>query len=291
MPDIVFVGVTTGPSLVHEAMSMWQTELGVSCRVRGVDVALDADDATYVRFLEDICEDESAAGAIITAHKVKMFRAGASLFKALDPLALACKEINAIRRQSDGLLGWARDPISVGRVVPRIWPESEGQVICLGAGGTARALAHHLFTNGPPVQFICADPSRRAVEELTRLAPNSVLGHVGPGPWDDLVSKAAPGSLIVNATGMGKDRPGSPIGADTVFPPRAVVWELNYRGDLQFLAQARFQALQSRLSVHDGWELFCHGWAAGLAAVLDLEDDGQLGDRFALAAQSLRPSS
>lgn len=289
MAEILFVGVTTGSSLVHQAMPRWQAILGLPCSVRGLDIALDAEDDAYVSFIENVREDESAAGVIITGHKVKMFRACRPLFKALDPLSLACHEVNAIRRSGDGLLGWARDPISVGRVVDRIWPCSEGQVICLGAGGTALALAHHLFATRPPLPFVCTDPSRDAVEQLTRLAPYPVVGHIGQGPWDHLVTGAAPGSLIVNATGMGKDRPGSPITSGARFPARAVVWELNYRGDLQFLKSARLQAQQSELRVHDGWQLFCHGWAAGLTVVLDLPDDDSLGDRFATATESLRP--
>ena len=51
-----------------------------------------------------------------------------------------------------------------------------------------------------------------------------------------------PRSLVVNATGMGKDRPGSPLRAGAAFPERSAVWELNYRGELEFLRQARAQA-------------------------------------------------
>ncbi len=290
MTTVVFVGVTTGSSLVHQAIAEWQPLLGMACNVRGVDIALDADDETYVRFLRDLLTDDSAAGAVITTHKVGLFRAGRILFAGLDPLALACEEVNAIRRTPDGLRGWARDPVSVGRVADQIWPESEGEVVCLGAGGTARALAQHLFTTRVPARFVCADPIRASVEHLARTAEGLVAGHVGDGPWDDLVEAAPPGSLIVNATGMGKDRPGSPITGRTRFPPRAVVWELNYRGNLEFLDQARIQARSSELQVHDGWQLFCHGWAAALSAVLDLPDDDKLGDRFAQATQSLRPA-
>jgi shikimate dehydrogenase len=45
----------------------------------------------------------------------------------------------------------------------------------------------------------------------------------------------------------------------------------------------------SGLPIHDGWHLFCHGWAAALIAVLDRLEDDKLGDHFADAAQSLRP--
>jgi len=74
------------------------------------------------------------------------------------------------------------------------------------------------------------------------------------------------------------------------FPEAAVVWELNYRGELSFLAQARRQAKARGLEVHDGWELFCHGWAAALGVVFGLTDDARLGDRLARAAAAFRPA-
>ena len=289
MADVVFVGVTTGSSLVHRAMPAWQPLLGSACGLRGVDIGLGAADDAYVRLLGGLLTDDSVAGAVITTHKARVFRAGRALFTRLDPLALACEEVNAIRRTAAGLHGWARDPVSAGRVADRIWPDAEGQVICLGAGGTAVALARHLLTTRPRVDFACADPDGTAVSQLTRLAPRPVAGHVGDGRWDDLVSAAPRGSLIVNATGLGKDRPGSPITGRARFPARSVIWELNYRGDLEFLSQARLQARSGQLQVHDGWQLFCHGWAAALTPILGLPDDDALGEKFAEAVRSLRP--
>jgi len=46
MTTVVFVGVSTGSSLVHQAIAAWQPLLGRACNVRGVDIALDADDET-----------------------------------------------------------------------------------------------------------------------------------------------------------------------------------------------------------------------------------------------------
>jgi shikimate dehydrogenase len=142
--DVVFVGVTTGASLVHRAMPAWQPLLGT-----------------------------------------------------------ACEEVNAIRRTGGSLHSWARDPVSAGRVADRIWPDAEGQVICLGAGGTAVALARHLLAARPRLRFACADKDRAAIGQLARLAPRPVAGYAGAGPWDDLVSAAPPGSLIVNDAALG----------------------------------------------------------------------------------------
>jgi shikimate dehydrogenase len=78
-----------------------------------------------------------------------------------------------------------------------------------------------------------------------------------------------PRSLVVNATGMGKDLPGSPLGPDARLPEQAVVWELNYRGELDFLRQARAQAAERRLTVEDGWTYFIHGWTAVIEEVFE----------------------
>ena len=166
---------------------------------------------------------------------------------------------------------------------------SDGDVICLGAGGTTVALAHHLFATRPGVRFVCADRLPDAVDRVARIVGQPVAAHIGSGPWDHLIEGAPAGSFIVNATGLGKDRPGSPTSDDVQFPPSSVVWDLNYRGDLRFLQQAERQACL--LDVHDGWELFCQGWAAALSVVLDLPDDAELGDRFREAAHHLRPTA
>ena len=287
---VLFVGVTTGSSLAHEALACWQPLLPLRCSLRGVDIPLDADDSAYVELLEEVHRDSSVLGAVVTTHKLRLFHAGRAHFSRLDSIAAACEEVNAVRRDPDGSLeGWARDPVSVGRVVDRIWPASAGTVVCLGGGGTAVALAHHLSTSRPRVRLVCADVDPGAVARVERIGGASTTTVVGTGPWDDLVRDAPPASLVVNATGLGKDRPGSPLSGEAHFPSSSVVWDLNYRGDLKFLDVARRQASEDRLLVHDGWELFCHGWAAALTVVLTLPDDPALGRRFQQAARHLRP--
>ena len=44
--------------------------------------------------------------------------------------------------------------------------------------------------------------------------------------------------VVILATGLGKDAPGSPVTARARFPDQGIVWELNYRGELIFLEQA-----------------------------------------------------
>ena len=294
MRTVWFVGVSTAGSLIHEAMGRWGPLLGGDIEVEGRDLPLDAPDGAFRKLLDDLGRNDRALGAVVTSHKVAVFRAGSDRFARLDDAALACGEVNAVRRTPEGLVGFARDPVSVGRVVDRIWPAGGAsgpagagrgdQVVCLGAGGTAVALGRHLLARPRPPGLVFADRRPEAIAHLRAALGPAVTTHVGPGPWDRLVAGAAAGALVVNATGMGKDRPGAPLSASATFPPQGVVWELNYRGDLPLPARARAQGVEA----HDGWSLFCQGWAAALAAVLDLADEG-LGDRFERAARSLRP--
>jgi shikimate 5-dehydrogenase len=80
---------------------------------------------------------------------------------------------------------------------------------------------------------------------------------------------------------MGKDSPGSPITDSGVFPEHGIAWELNYRGELDFLHQALAQAESRHLTVEDGWLYFLHGWTQVIAQVLKVNIDGRVFKRLA----------
>lgn len=292
--EIWFLGVSTGSSTIHRALPRWAGELGRPLRVRGVDLPLGAPAGAYRRFCRDLAADPSALGAVVTSHKAALHRAARSAVDPVEPLVDLTGEINALRREDGGLRGFARDPVSVGRVVDTIWPDGGREVVCLGGGGTAVALLAHLAgrTARPSAVTVC-EPDAGQVAALRAFTarldsdlPISVRTDSAGGTWNDVIGAAAPGALVVNATGLGKDRPGSPVTDEVRFPDGAVVWELNYRGDLHIL---RVAAPVPGLAVHDGWSLFCHGWAAALAAVLDLPDDPGLADRLAVRVPDLAP--
>jgi shikimate 5-dehydrogenase len=77
--------------------------------------------------------------------------------------------------------------------------------------------------------------------------------NVLPEVNDELMGKLPPASVVINATGMGKDLPGSPITDQGLFPIGGVAWELNYRGELRFLHQALAQRAARQVRVEDGW--------------------------------------
>jgi shikimate dehydrogenase len=82
---IMFVGVTTGSSLIHRAMTSWNPLLGASCDLRGVDIPVGADDDCYRRLLDEVTSDDSVAGAVITTHKLRVFETCRTRFASLEP--------------------------------------------------------------------------------------------------------------------------------------------------------------------------------------------------------------
>ena len=105
-----------------------------------------------------------------------------------------------------------------------------------------------------------------------------------------LVAELAPGSVVVNATGLGKDAPGSPLSEAVQFPSGAYVWDFNYRGELLFLEQARRQQRRRALTIEDGWIYFVHGWTRVIAEVFDLEipTEGPQFDELSRIAAAVR---
>ncbi len=89
-----------------------------------------------------------------------------------------------------------------------------------------------------------------------------------------MVAALPPHSLIINATGLGKDAPGSPTTDAVRYPKDCLVWEINYRGNLLFKEQAEAQAKEKRLHVEDGWTYFIHGWTQVIEEVFHIRLDG-----------------
>ena len=278
-PTVRFIGVSTGGSLIHRVFPHWARVLGVDAAVRGVDLPRGAPDEVFRAAVREIRADESCLGAVVTSWKSVLYAAAAEEFDGLDARAVQCREINAIRHAGGRVLGAARDPVSVGRVVDRIWPDLDADLLCLGSGGTAIALARHLRERGQRGRLVFLDRDPARAEHFTEVA--GVRATADQGPYDAWVRRQRPGTLVVNATGSGKDGDAEPVTPDVVFPSGSVFWDLNYRGELRTLAAARNQAAARGLAVHDGLALFCHGWAAALTAVLGLAEDPGLADAFA----------
>jgi len=272
--------------------------------LQGVDFPLHDEPAHYRAFVEFVRREPLALGGLVTTHKVDLFHAAADLFDELSPAAAALQEVSSIARRGGRLLGHATDPSAGGISLdaisgPGYFRASGAHVLCLGAGGAAAAIALHLLSQPDPAdrpaRFIVVNRSPARLESLRAIvAPFSntiefvyVLNEDARAN-DAQMAQLPAGSIVINATGMGKDRPGSPITDSGLFPERGIAWDLNYRGELDFLRQARRQQAVRHLRVEDGWLYFLHGWTQVISHVLDLPIDSVLFDRLGAEAASLR---
>lgn len=293
---LVFVGVTTGQSSIMRLFPLWAEHLGLDdATIGGRDVVLNAPATVYRRVVEELRDDPEVAGALVTAHKLNLFEAAHDLFDVIDPHAAATGETSCISKRGGPLQAYAKDPISAAQSLAELVPEghwtgSDAEALCLGAGGAAVAISECLLQPDGPARLTVTDRSPRRLESLRAFHERlGVAGRVryalADGPSDDLLGALPAGSLVINATGMGKDIPGSPLGDGARFPERALVWELNYRGELDFLRQARAQASARELTVVDGWQYFINGWSAVIAEVYGIDLDRAARHRLGALAE------
>ena len=289
-PTMYFIGVTTGQSSIMRIFPIWAKALGIQGCLKGIDIAIHAPAEDYRAAVEFIRSDPLSLGALVTTHKIDLLNACRDLFDELDPYAQQFGEISSISKRDGRLWGHAKDPISVGLALDSFLPAEhwqkypEAQACELGAGGSALAvcayLAHEKHGDAVPARIQMDNRSVGRLAEAVHLLGNSRVQmsfNLCPIPeWNDRIVEALPeGSLVINATGMGKDRPGSPLTDKCRFPKNGVIWEFNYRGSLEFMHQAEAQREERGLQIENGWTYFIHGWTQVIAEVFHIDITGE----------------
>ena len=289
-PTMYFIGVTTGQSSIMRIFPIWAKALGIQGCLKGIDIAIHAPAEDYRAVVEFIRSDPLSLGALVTTHKIDLLNACRDLFDELDPYAQQFGEISSISKRDGRLWGHAKDPISVGLALDSFLPAEhwqkypEAQACVLGAGGSALAvcayLAHEKHGDAVPARIQMDNRSVGRLAEAVHLLGDSRVQmsfNLCPIPeWNDRIVEALPeGSLVINATGMGKDRPGSPLTDKCRFPMNGVIWEFNYRGSLEFMHQAEAQREERGLQIENGWTYFIHGWTQVIAEVFHIDITGE----------------
>lgn len=283
-----FVGVTTTKSSIMKVFPAWSQHLGLNAVMRGIDFLPNSEPDSYRQAVNFIKQDPLSLGGLVTTHKVNLLKASRDLFDELDPYALTLNEISSISKRDGRLIGHAKDPLSAGASFEAIipvghWQKTGASLCILGSGGSSLALTLYLHNKKKKN----LDYPKRIIVTARRAASLSEMRHVHnqigfdipidyklaptASEADSIVSSLPDNSMVVNATGLGKDGPGSPLTDSVVFPKGGLIWEFNYRGDLVFLDQARASAIHRQLSIHDGWVYFIHGWTRVIAEVFDID--------------------
>ena len=283
-PTIYFIGVSTTRSSILKVFPAWAKQLGLGeVAIQGIDLPIHAPPRSYRDVVSFIKSDPLSVGALVTTHKIDLFSAARDLFDECDPFSIQMGETSCLSKHGGLLICHAKDPVSSGLALDAFvreghWARTDAEVFCMGAGGSTIAITWYLANRDKgterPSRIVVSNRSQPRLDEIARIHRELDFGVpfefvLAPTPADNdaIMRGLRPGSLVVNATGLGKDTPGSPITDVAPFPEYGLAWDLNYRGDLVFLNQARAQAAERDLHVEDGWVYFLHGWTQVIAEV------------------------
>ncbi|MEI6241328.1 MAG: hypothetical protein WCR51_13150, partial [Planctomycetia bacterium] len=254
-PTMYFIGVTTGKSSIMQVFPKWAAHLGLGAvAIRGIDCKWHDDPAVYRRVVKFIKDDPQSLGALVTTHKIDLLTACRDLFDELDPYAELLGEVSGIAKRSLSgasraqslLCGYAKDPITSGLSLEAFLPEDHwrktgADALILGAGGSSIALSCAMLDqkhgDNIPRRLFVTNRSPGRLHEIEAIhkklgvtIPVEYIHTPRPEDNDRVLAQLAPHSLVANATGLGKDAPGSPLTDAAVFPEHGLAWDFNYRG-------------------------------------------------------------
>lgn len=305
VPTFYFIGVTTGKSSINMVFPLWMEVMGKpEVVLEGIDHVIHDEPENYRKSVAQIKNDRLSLGALVTTHKMNVYDAAIEMFDYFDPYAETTGELSCISKQDGQLRGHAKDPITAGLsleaiIDPGYFGETGGHVLCLGAGGSAVATLLYLinkeYPSDRPEKFIAVNRSPGKLDHMREMVAKfdtdinvEYVHNSDPSKNDELMSQLPDYSIVINATGMGKDTPGSPVTNAGVFPKNGIAWEFNYRGKLDFMHQALAQVESHNLRVEDGWIYFLHGWSQVIAEALHIDLTPELFKELEKTATAIR---
>ena len=300
-----FIGVTTTKSSIMKIFPLWMDALRHSdIKIYPYDLKIHDEPENYRKAVAQIKYDENCYGALVTTHKMDLYTASKDMFDFLDPYAKLLGEVSCISKNNKRLEGHAKDPLSSGASYDHFtgknyFAKNNAEVLFFGAGGSSIATILHLMNkknkDGRPSKIIVVNRSQGRLDHLKEIVEKvgtdiqmKYICNDDPEVNDEIISSLPDQSIVINATGMGKDIPGSPVTDAGLFPKNSWAWEFNYRGELDFMHQAERQIKTRGVKVEDGWIYFIHGWTQVIFQALHIEMTPEIFDKLEKIANTIR---
>ncbi|MCK4725049.1 MAG: hypothetical protein KAT29_04580 [Anaerolineales bacterium] len=307
VPTFYFVGVTTSKSSIMKVFPRWMEAIGhPDIIIEGIDHEIHDKPETYRATVAQIKYDPLSPGGLVTTHKIDLLTAARDMFDELHSSARLTGEVSSISKRNGKLVGHAKDPLTSGLSMDSFLKDgyfgsTGGDFLCFGAGGSGKAMALHLINKKEPAdrpkRFVVVNRSQGRLDGMQAMVESletdikfEYIQNADPQTNDQIMAEMPDGTVVVNATGMGKDTPGSPVTDKGIFPQNGIAWEINYRGELDFWHQAMAQQETRNVFVEDGWLYFLHGWTQVIAEVLHIDIEGDLFEQLGDIAEELRPT-
>jgi shikimate 5-dehydrogenase len=306
VPTFYFVGVTTSKSSIMKVFPRWMEVLDrTDVIIEGIDHAIHDEPENYRRTVAQFKYDPLSLGGLVTTHKIDLLEAARDMFDHLHSSAQLTGEVSSISKRGEALWGHAKDPLTSGLSMDAFLGEgyferTGGHFLCFGAGGSGKAMALHLINKSDPAdrpeRFVVVNRSQGRLDGMQAMVESLetdiefvYIQSADPVRNDQVMAGMPEGTVVVNATGMGKDTLGSPVTDAGLFPRDGIAWEINYRGELDFWHQAMAQQESRGVFVEDGWLYFLHGWTQVISEVLHIDINEESFARLSKVAADLRP--
>ena len=225
-----FIGVTTEKSSIMKLFPLWVEALDFpEIKIYPYNLKIHDRPDNYRHAVAQIKYDDGCYGALVTTHKMDLYAAAKDMFDYFDPYALLLNEVSSISKKNGRLEGHAKDPISsrsaYDNFIEKGYYKNNGaHVLIFGAGGSSIATILQLINkkdrSDRPERIIIINRSQQRLEHLKELLKKvktdiniQTICNSDPLVNDKIMGSLPDHSIVINATGMGKDTPGSPITA------------------------------------------------------------------------------
>ncbi|GDY40854.1 hypothetical protein SANT12839_017360 [Streptomyces antimycoticus] len=136
-PTMYFIGVTTTKSSIMKVFPAWARELNLDAVIEGIDLPLDDTPGHYREAVDFIKHDPHSLGALVTTHKLNLYKAAHELFDGVGHETELLDEVSSISKRGGQLWGHAMDPLTSGLALEAIvsdghWSRTGGELLLLG---------------------------------------------------------------------------------------------------------------------------------------------------------------
>lgn len=293
-----FLGVSTSKSLVNEAFPRWMNVLEKDISLQTFDLPIGSSEKSYLQYCSEL-KHPNVVGSLITSHKTEIYEYCRGQFSILSNEATKLREISAIRNTDTlgELHGHNTDLEGARRSFEKLsvqndnWISGSREVVIIGAGGACISILHCIQEHFPEVEKVSVtEISQERITTAKEIADNNSFRaeFFLSSETERRIANSGKAPLVINASGVGKDTPGSPVSNTSCFPKNSTFWELNYRGDRELFFRLRDQSGSANFTIEDGWQFFVDGWTFNILFVLSIVPDDNIVEEMRRCVKSLR---
>lgn len=247
-------------SLIELGMKALEAE---PCAIESLQTAPDVSAADRSAILEFLQDEYNARGAFVAGQSPQFLDEASDAYDEIDDACLLLGEVGVIVREPGLLRAMAPRLDSAIRTADRILPGNTQELLILGAGPDARAVAAAISTGSckpRPKKVTIASTDAKGLADVRRHIESRVdkkieleIRHVESHlEHDRLLALMPPQSAVINASQTEYGNTAA-VGDAALFPAQSVICDLLApAGKSRILAEAAQQRSASNLTLHDG---------------------------------------